>query len=64
MLLIYAKHRGDKKYRPMDTTLGVPVNNLMYASVYEDSDRDRLNHLLVELREENKDWKFEIRHHK
>lgn len=64
MLLIYAKHKGGSKYHPMDMTLGVPTNNLLYASMYEDSDRDRLEHLLVELREENKDWEFEIRHHK
>lgn len=62
MLMIYAKHKNGKTFRPMDMTEGVPVKNKIYATVYGDDQRDRLNHLLTELHEENKDWKFEIRH--
>lgn len=61
MLIIYAKHKDSSTFRPMDMTEGVPVTNKIYATVYDDDQKDRLEHLLTKLHEDNKDWKFELR---
>lgn len=61
MLMIYAKHHGSSRFYPMDMSEGVPVKNKLYASVFDNSDRDRLETACRELKEENKDWDFEVR---
>lgn len=63
MYLIYAKHRSDNKFRPMDMTLGCPTSKLMYATMYDEKDKDKLDSLVRELSNENKDWSFELRKH-
>lgn len=62
MLMIYGKHKDSRFFLPMDMTNGVPVTKKIYATVYEDSQKEKLKSLVETLHKDNKDWKFEIRH--
>lgn len=61
MLMIYGKHKTDKRFSPMDMNMGQPVKNKIYATMYEDSDKSRLTKSLEQLHNDNPDWKFELR---
>lgn len=61
MLMIYAKHKTDKRFSPMDMNMGQPVKNKIYATMYEDSRKSELETLLKGLTNDNPDWKFELR---
>lgn len=61
MLMIYGKHKTDKRFSPIDMNMGQPVRNKIYATVYEDSDKSRLTKSLEQLHKDNPDWKFELR---
>ena len=61
MLMIYGKHKTDKRFSPMDMNMAQPVRNKIYATVYEDSEKSRLTEALEQLHKDNPDWKFELR---
>ena len=61
MLMIYGKHKTDKRFSPMDMNMAQPVRNKIYATVYEDSEKSRLTEALEQLHSDNPDWKFELR---
>lgn len=61
MLMIYGKHKTDKRFSPMDMDMAQPVRNKIYATVYEDSEKSRLTEALEQLHSDNPDWKFELR---
>lgn len=61
MLMIYGKHKTDKRFSPMDINMGQPVRNKIYATVYGDSDKLRLTKALEQLHKDNPDWTFELR---
>lgn len=61
MLMIYGKHKTDKRFSPMDMNMAQPVKNKIYATVYEDSEKSRLTEALEQLHSDNPDWKFELR---
>ena len=61
MLMIYGKHKTDKRFSPMDMNMAQPVKNKIYATVYEDSEKSRLTKALEQLHKDNPDWKFELR---
>ena len=61
MLMIYGKHKTDKRFSPMDMNMAQPVRNKIYATVYEDSEKSRLTEALEQLHSDNPDWKFERR---
>lgn len=61
MLMIYGKYMTDKKFSPMDMNIGQPVRNKIYATIYEDTEKTRLEKALEQLHSDNPDWKFEIR---
>lgn len=61
MLMIYGKYVTDKKFSPMDMNIGQPVRNKIYATIYEDTEKTRLEKALEQLHSDNPDWKFEIR---
>lgn len=61
MLMIYGKYKSDKRFAPMDMNSGSPVSNKMYATMYNDKEKDRLENQLLNLMINNPDWKFEVR---
>ena len=61
MLMIYGKHKTDKRFSPIDMNMAQPVRNKIYATVYEDSEKSRLTEELEQLHKDNPDWKFELR---
>lgn len=42
MLIVYGKHKNEKRYSPMDMNMGQPVRNLIYAAMYDDSKKTPL----------------------
>lgn len=62
MLMIYGKRKGSRFFYPMDMNEGQPVKNKIYATVYDDNQKTRLEKSLVNLNAENPDWTFELRH--
>ena len=61
MLMIYGKYKTDKRFSPMDMNMGQPVRNKIYATMYDDGQKDRLEMSLKTLNTENPDWEFELR---
>lgn len=61
MLMIYGKYKTDSRFSPMDMNMGQPVRNRIYATVYEDGQKEHLTKSLEQLHKENPDWKFELR---
>lgn len=58
MKRVYVKLSGEKRFRPLDLQNCVPVGNLIYASLINDEDADKV---LKDLRENNSTMKFEAR---
>lgn len=61
MFMIYGKHITDRRFSPMDMNMAQPVKNKIYATVYKDGQRPKIEESLKTLRADNPDWKFEIR---
>lgn len=61
MLRIYGKTPESKKFKAMDMTSGIPVDNLIYASFYNDGKKESLIEWCKELESDNEGWKFEVR---
>lgn len=61
MLMIYGKYKTDKRFSPMDMNMSQPVRNKIYATMYDDGQKDRLERSLKTLNTENPDWEFELR---
>lgn len=61
LLLIYGKHKNDKKFKPMDLGEGCTVNNKLYATVFREESRSEVEDLVKSLNAENPDWTFEVR---
>ena len=64
MLMIYGKQADDKRYKPMNLAKGVQVTNLIHATLWPPSRREKLDKYIAELNEDNPDWDFEIRRKK
>jgi len=56
---IYGKYKYDKQFRPMNMREGKQVGNLIYASMFSESEAKKC---LEEIQcPENSDWVFEMR---
>ncbi len=56
---IYGKHKNNKTFKPMNMREGKRVTNLIYASMFNESDAKKC---LADIQcPENSDWEFEIR---
>ncbi len=55
---IYGKHKTDKQFKAMNMREGKQVGNLIYASMFTQSDAEKC---LQEIQcSENADWQFKI----
>ena len=55
---IYAKYKTDKRFGALDVAAGQIVGNLIYATIFEKEEGERV---CKELNEQNPDYKFEVR---
>lgn len=51
---------NDGKFKPMNMESGIQVTNLIYASIYEKSDLEKLKNYIEGLNKNNPSWKFKI----
>lgn len=61
MLRIYIKTPDASRYRAMDYRRGVPVANLIYATLFEMEQRGQVESAVDYMRCENPNYRFEIR---
>ena len=61
LYLIYAKHKDDKQFRPLDLVNGVTVPNLIHATVFDKKQKREVEDLVVTLNKDNPDIQFEMR---
>lgn len=63
MLMIYGKHLPTmKKFKAMNWKAGQCVGNLIYASIFPDSNKEALEKHLEVARKDNPDWQFKLVH--
>lgn len=55
---IYGKHESQKQFKAMNLSEGICVENLIYASILNEEDK---NKFLTNEVPRNPDWKFEAR---
>ena len=58
MILIYGKHKEEKKYAAMNMTAGVPVANLIYATKWGLEHEKHVDEQIETLNKDNPDWHF------
>ncbi len=61
MLRIYGKKKNAKRFKAYSNTAGALVTNLIYADIYEDTQRDDLDQYVAELHDLNPDYLFKIK---
>ncbi len=57
--IIYGKSNYDRKFRPLDLTLGTFTDRLIYASVFDS--KEQADDICEYLNKENKNMTFEVR---
>jgi hypothetical protein len=57
MKRIMGKYKGQKRFRAMNVKDGIQVRNLIYATIFEDAEADRV---LEHITKENTDWEFKL----
>ena len=58
---IYGKHKDDKQFLAMDLGRGVFVKNLIYASIIEESEKEKAETEVNYMNDSNPDFTFELR---
>ena len=61
MYMIYCKHKDDKKFSPLDFNGGTQVTNLIYATMWNESQKNNAMKLVRDLNKDNPTWIFELR---
>ena len=64
MLIVYGKEKTAKKFKAMDMSLGQFVSNLIYATMFQEEQREELQKEIDYMNKYNPDMVFEIRSHK
>ena len=64
MLIVYGKEKTAKKFKAMDMSLGQLVSNLIYATMFQEEQREELQKEIDYMNKYNPDMVFEIRSHK
>ena len=59
-MFIMGKRKGQSKFKALQMSKGVQVNNLLYATIFKSDKLEELKPMLNELATENKDWTFKI----
>lgn len=57
---IYGSYKNGR-FKAMDIGAGVQVNNLIYATIFWDHQKEQAERVLESISQDNPDWKFEIR---
>lgn len=60
MLVVYGKYKNER-FKALNLETGETVNKLKQATSFDNAQLEELEEAIKELREKNKDWKFEIR---
>jgi hypothetical protein len=56
--IIYGKSKSMKTFKAMDIQSGSPVGNLINATVFWDTTKEKMDNLITELENENFGWQF------
>jgi hypothetical protein len=55
---LYGKHGNEKQFKPIDWKNGVQVGNLIYASIFSDAEKEKIEKIDIPA---NPEWRFEFR---
>ena len=61
MFILYAKTPEKKRFHPMDYKNGTVVSNRIHATLFSQSESEKIKKDIPALEDINPGWKFEIR---